>query len=300
MDVHALINIQEECYSFSDSKFLKINPLEFTCSIQISLILSGLQGSFSINHTFRLILFNAVLELFLVLATILVFRLDNGSFIDGFNQFDKIGGHFEGASDRIPPPSEHIICDVFPVHVHPIDVNFRKVKLLIDTSDDLFFKHFLTDLGRPFFVRFHVFKDPSVDIAAVDASNVLTEPPVFIIHDPDIVPDQFCPVTELLKLERPELVGFRVLSEGALASRTYLGGRFLGIGLFCDDGVGIILHRSRDCGFLVFSIVFDIKDGHNLISQVELINELNDLLFYGRHLSDVENARAFVIVFVQE
>ena len=55
-------------------------------------------------------------------------------------------------------------------------------------------------------------KDPSVNIATVDAANVLTKPPVLIVHDPDIVSDQFCPVSELLKLERTDLIRFRVLS----------------------------------------------------------------------------------------
>lgn len=188
-----MIDIKEECDPLPNRHIMKIDSFKFTSSIKVCLVMSRFKSSLSIDDALRLRPLSPIIEL--LLLVILFLSLHDCSFIYLLDDFDKIRRDLEGSPDGIPPASEHIVCNILSVHVHPVDVDLREVKLLVNAGDDLFLKHFLADLGGSLLIRFHVLKDPPVDVPAVDTSNVSPEPSVFVIHDSNIVSNQFSPIS---------------------------------------------------------------------------------------------------------
>lgn len=122
---------------------------------------------------------------------------------------------------------------------------------------------------------------PSVYIATVNAAHVLTEPPVLVVLNLDIVSNQLRPLTKLLELIGLKLHGFRLASPGFLARSTVcelLGWCFL---------------------FRLLSVdTFEIEDSHDLLSQIVFVNEFDNVLPNAGNLGDLENIGALVVVFV--
>lgn len=93
-------------------------------------------------------------------------------------------------SGLVLPSSKEIVRDVVSVHVHPVETCNLKLGPVLDALDDLFLQHDLAETPGFTLVFFSMLNDPSVDVSALGASDVLGEPAILIVLDVDVVPHQ--------------------------------------------------------------------------------------------------------------
>lgn len=186
MNVHALIDIEEEGNTLADSKLMEADSLELTGSVQVSLVLSGLECSIGIENTLCLLFLSSV------------WRLNDGFLIDLLDQSDQVGRDFQCPSDLVLPAPEHVVRNVFSIHVHAIEIDCLKVDAPVHILNDLLLKHLLANLLGLLLIAFNMLKYPSIYVAAVHHAHALTKPTDFVVLGLDVAADELRPFSQLL------------------------------------------------------------------------------------------------------
>ena len=92
--------------------------------------------------------------------------------------------------------------------MHLEQVDGGEFESLINAHDDVLLEHFLADILCFLVIGLDMVFDPSINVAAVHASNLAAKPPILVFLNLDIIPNKFSPVTQLLQLVRLKLDSF--------------------------------------------------------------------------------------------
>ena len=82
--------------------------------------------------------------------------------------------------------------------MHLIEIDGSKLDFTFNTHDDALLKHFLADILSLLVVSLDMFFNPAINVAAINTSNLSSKPPILVLLNLYIAPNQFRPVTQLL------------------------------------------------------------------------------------------------------
>ena len=164
MDVHALVNVEEERNTSRWIECGERNLLKLTNGLNECLVLSALDRYLDVKY----------------LVTFLI-RHDSAG-VHLLDQFNQVGRHFVGFSCSFSPCSDQIISPLVVEELESVQVILPEEGLVLHILDYVLLEHFLADHQNFLLVWRYSLSEPVENFFTAAALRMLAEPTVLVVE----------------------------------------------------------------------------------------------------------------------
>jgi len=262
VDIHALVDVEEESHEFGRAQLRDINFLKLADSPDIRLVLRTLDCDLDIEH----------LVAFLV--------GDDSIGVHLLDQGNQIIGDFVGLTRFFAPRPDQIVRPFVAKEGESVEVILTEESFSVHILNDVLFEHLLTDHKDFFLVTADPLSQPLQNLLSAAAHSVLAEPAILVVLHLNILVHDVGPFFQVL-----ELIVFD-LSLTTTTSIVVLG-NFLSLTL-----------RDAFLGVALLLRVDKIDNFEHLVLDVVLVDEGEDVILDGREVGHLRDRGTLVVIFV--